>query len=201
MKYKFPSNVHHVFRLNPELKMVPEFDVLSNKQMCYVMLICDPESPLRYIKFGNDGGTETMKIQAAKSIGFGTPTGKLGLNGEKMVKGNIPILRLAERVYEKIVGADDLECLLETKINIREYMRNKPTDEDAQTKWSTQTRAYIKENTMGVLNEQISKHRKLKEIQAMADLSEMKDDPSEKVKEAPKAKVSKEVNIEDVDNW
>lgn len=172
MKYKFPSDHHRVFSLNPELKTVPEFDLISNKKMCFVMLVCDPDSPLRYIKYEEGGGSEKMREAAVRALGYTTPTGKLSLDGAKMVNNELRDLQLAEEVYKKIIGHDTLECLLEMKAGIQSFVSESPTKLDEKIKWVTQMKSLVKDDTITTLNKQITQHMnhmKTIEVQDMID--------------------------------
>lgn len=156
MKYKWPKLVAKIFTENPELRMVPEFNVLSARKMGFVILVCDTESPLRYLKYTKDGSNEKMREQAAKSLGYMTSKlGSLSVDGKKLVFDEIPEVRMAEIVYTEMMGGDILETFLELKEGIMSFMKNIPSAEDEKAKWSTQVRAYVKENTLMSLQQQI----------------------------------------------
>lgn len=178
MKYKWPKLVARIFTENPELRMVPEFNALSARKMCFVILVCDTESPLRYLKYTKDGSNEKMREQAAKSLGYMTSKlGSLSVDGKKLVFDEIPEVRMAEKVYTEMMGGDILETFLELKEGIMAFMKNIPSAEDEKAKWSTQVRAYVKENTLMSLQQQIDTLMKEANDNSKTKLDKQEEEP------------------------
>lgn len=154
MKYKFPDYKRHseVYRLNPELRLVPEFVDLGGRRMCFVILANDIDSPFRYLL--KEEGREEYRIACAKALGLQTPaTGALSQDGKKLVKQDIPQVRMAEEVYQKMMGGSVLEALQELKENMISFLKNK-NGEDPE-KWMSVCRALVKDNTLLQLDKQI----------------------------------------------
>jgi len=106
-------------------------------------------------------------------------------------------VRMAEQVYTEMMGGDILETFLELKEGIMSFMKSIPTAEDEKAKWSTQVRAYVKENTLMSLQQQIDTLMK-----EATDNSKTKIDKQEEEPDAERTtnKNSSNVVFFDIDN-
>lgn len=112
------------FTLNEELKAIPEFERLTERQMTYVVLATDYTSPFRKLT------QEDRRTQAAKIAGYKMePDGKrLDTNGRNLINGKVGAVEAAIKVYKEMQKDEDYETLLSLNkliSQIREF-NNKP---------------------------------------------------------------------------
>jgi hypothetical protein len=112
------------FTLNEELKAIPEFERLTERQMTFVILSTDYTSPFRKLT------QEDRKTQAAKIAGYKMePDGKrLDTNGRNLINGKVGAVEAAIKVYRDLQKDEDYETLLSLNkliSQIREF-NNKP---------------------------------------------------------------------------
>jgi len=96
-----------VFISNPELKAIPEFERLTDRQMRYVILSTDYSSPFRKMT------VEDRNHQAAVTAGYkyekdGT---RLDMNARNLVEGKTGSVQAAIKKYREIQHDDDYETL------------------------------------------------------------------------------------------
>lgn len=116
-----------VYDTNPELKAIPEFLDLSEKQMRYVILAYDYKSPLRTLP------SERKKEQAALKAGYTLDhQGKrLNTNARHIIAGKQRKVNAAVKAYLEIQFDEDRDLLdaLSTQINdIKELARRQDKD-------------------------------------------------------------------------
>lgn len=87
-----------VFEDNPELKAIPEFERLTDRQMRYVMLVDWYRTPLRMMKL------EDRKVKAALMAGYKMERGgdRLDVNARNVVDGKVANIEAARKVMKEI---------------------------------------------------------------------------------------------------
>jgi len=157
--YKFPRQSRDVFVDNPALPYVEEFNVLSTKQMVFVMLVSDFYSPLKYIK--RKQGIKAMRHAAAKSLGFYTGN-RLSKVGRELVEGMIESVETAVEVYQGMQGVDELELLETLALNIKDFIDNGFRKDSTQyVQWMTAQTAIVRGGILSKIKEEEIKLIKL----------------------------------------
>lgn len=112
-----------VFKLNPELRSVPEFDCLTEKQMRVIALVFDYKSPFR-----QKTQTDRWKL-AFLAAGYAPEETKdkvFSMRCREMMDGKHPKVNAAIKKYLSIQRDEDMELLndLQTHLeNIKSMMR------------------------------------------------------------------------------
>lgn len=113
-----------VFEDNPELKAIPEFTNLTERQMKYVMLVDFHGSPLRLMK------PEERKFRAALIAGYKLEKDgkRLDVNGRNLIEGKVATIELARRILNEIQHDSERELMeaLNTQIEEMVYFFKKP---------------------------------------------------------------------------
>jgi len=93
----FTVNKKPLLKENPELEAVPEFAACSERELRYIFLVYDYDSPYRNMEF------QRRKKECAINAGFKmeTPT-KLDKNGRNTINGNIPKVEKAIRKFMEL---------------------------------------------------------------------------------------------------
>jgi hypothetical protein len=107
---------HDVFEDNPELKIVPAFTTLTDRQMKFVMLVDWFRSPLRNMKL------EDRKMKAALWAGYKYEKGgtKLDMNARNVVAGKVATIEQARREMLAIQFDFDRDLLDTVDLQIEE---------------------------------------------------------------------------------
>jgi hypothetical protein len=107
MLYKVIAG-HDTFELNPELKAVEEFSVLTERQMTYVILASDYRTPFRKLPWPE------RRVQAAISSGYKMEKDgkRLDKNGRAVVDGKNDAVQKAIKRYNAVQKDEDYETLL-----------------------------------------------------------------------------------------
>ncbi len=112
LNFKLTDN--DVFEDNPELLLIPEFKVLTSRQMRYVMLVDWYGSPLRLMKVDN------RKLKAAYMAGYKSEKGsdKPDANTRALVNSKVVSVEAARRQMKEIQHDNemDLKEALDTQI-------------------------------------------------------------------------------------
>lgn len=112
------------FELNPDLKAIPEFSSLTDRQMRYVILSTDYKSPFRKLS------PEDRKYQAAVTAGYKFEKGStklLDINARNVVAGKVGTIIAAINKYNAIQKDEDYETLQSVNMlisQIREFNNN-----------------------------------------------------------------------------
>lgn len=119
-----------VFESNPELKAIPEFEGLTERQMKYVMLVDFHGSPLRLMKPAD------RKFRAALIAGYKLEKDgkRLDINGRNLIEGKVATIEQARRVLNEIQYDSERELMDALSTQIDEMVRffkkpNKTTQE------------------------------------------------------------------------
>lgn len=118
-----------VFELNPQLKAIPEFERLTDRQMKYVILATDYKSPYRKLS------PEERRLQAVISAGykFEKNDNRLDMNGRNVVDGKVGSIVAAVAQYNKMQKDEDYETLLSLSnliSQIRQFNNKPDKDKD-----------------------------------------------------------------------
>ena len=118
-----------VFELNPQLKAIPEFERLTDRQMKYVILATDYKSPYRKLS------PEERRLQAVISAGykFEKNDNRLDMNGRNVVDGKVGSIVAAIAQYNKMQKDEDYETLLSLSnliSQIRQFNNKPDKDKD-----------------------------------------------------------------------
>jgi hypothetical protein len=105
-----------VFEDNPELKILPEFARLTDRQMKYVMLVDWYRSPLRMMKI------EDRKLKAALLAGYKLEKGgdRPDVNTRNVVDGKVGTIEAARKVMKEIQFDFDQDLLDTINFQIEE---------------------------------------------------------------------------------
>lgn len=107
------------FEDNPELKLIPKFEVLTPREMLFVCLVCDPKTPLRTL-FGRE-----RRDRAAQLAGYPMEGTRLDKNGRNAATGKIA--RVEEAIEEfKAIHYDERQhsrdALKKQIVEIRDFL-------------------------------------------------------------------------------
>lgn len=113
MLFKINANTD-VFKDNPELQSVLEFERCTDKQFRYVALLTDYKSPFRKL------GIEDKKYQAAVTAGYKLEKDgkRLDMNGRNLVAGKVGNVEAAIKKYRELQKDEDYETLLSLSVLI-----------------------------------------------------------------------------------
>jgi hypothetical protein len=105
-----------VFEDNPELKILPEFARLTDRQMKYVMLVDWFRSPLRMMKI------EDRKLKAALMVGYKLEKGgsRPDVNTRNVIDGKVGSIEAARKVMKEIQFDFDRDLLDTINFQIEE---------------------------------------------------------------------------------
>ena len=163
---KYPTLVRHIFQENASLKAVPEFAKCTAREMCFVVLVADFFSPLRYLcfdEFGEeiDNGERIQRKEAARFAGYCykrsvsrglTEVGRRYVNGVKHVEEAII-------TYRKIQGFDELGMLFNLKKTYMKYSSQQLHEVKDMSKHVKNSLDIIKDNGgLANVNESIKTH-------------------------------------------
>lgn len=107
MLFKVSSKTD-IFKLNPELSSIPEFEKLTPRQMTYVVLATDYKSPFRKLT------AEDRRTKAALTAGYKyEKDGKsLDMNARNLINGKTGSVEAAIKKYKSLQKDEDYETLL-----------------------------------------------------------------------------------------
>lgn len=100
MKYKYPGQTRDVWKLNPELRTVDEYAGLNASQMCFVMLVGDPESP-HVVLLRQSEDDRILRRAAAFAVGWSSKRGVIKPEGMQAVNREDPVLEKAIAYYRQ----------------------------------------------------------------------------------------------------
>lgn len=108
-----------VFEDNPELKAIPEFENLTERQMRYVMLVDFHGSPLRLMKVAD------RKFRAALISGYKLEKDgkRLDVNGRNLIEGKVATIEQARRVLNEIQHDSERELMEALSTQIDEIVK------------------------------------------------------------------------------
>jgi len=113
LNFKFTDN--DIFEDNPELRLIPEFEKLTSRQMRYIMLVDWYGSPLRLMKSDN------RKLKAALMAGYKMEKDgvKPDLNTRNLIAGKVASVEAGRRAMREIQHDNemDLKEALDTQID------------------------------------------------------------------------------------
>ena len=115
MIYKLTKK--NIFEDNPELKLVPEFSVCTDKQLKYLFLLNDYESPLRKLE------DKEKKDKALTMAGYRKE--KRGIwdkNARNVMSGKVESIQRAEEVFMSIQNDSDVFMLHAVREQIKEIV-------------------------------------------------------------------------------
>lgn len=156
-----------IFELNPQLKAIPEFERLTDRQMKYVILATDYKSPLRKLS------PDERKTQAAIAAGykFEKDSTRLDMNGRNVVDGKVGSIIAAVTKYNEIQKDEDYETLMSineliSQIRAANNLKDKSMDDLKK----------VVEMNVGKLDKLIETKKKIEEILSMREDEQV--DPS-----------------------
>lgn len=108
-----------VFEDNPELKAVPEFENLTERQMRYVMLVDFHGSPLRLMKPAD------RKFRAALISGYKMEKDgkRLDINGRNLIEGKVATIELARKTLNEIQHDGEREIMEALSTQVDEMVK------------------------------------------------------------------------------
>lgn len=139
MMYKITKK--DVFDDNPELRSIPEFDKLTDRQMKFVIFVYDYKSPFRNLPM------EQRKKKAALQAGFKwSPTeNRPDRNTRDIINGNVTSVEHASHKYMELQFDEDYENLKaydEQLSEIREFFKKKEKSVDEMNKALAMMKAF-----------------------------------------------------------
>lgn len=150
----------NVFELNPELKAIPEFERLTDRQMTYVILATDYKTPYRKLS------PEERKYHAALKAGYKLEMDgkRLDNNARNLVQGKVGNVQAAIAEYNVQQKDEDFEAIKSIKVLINQIVEfnNTPNKSPQDLKLAV-------ELNVGKLDKLMETKKKLEEILEMRE--------------------------------
>lgn len=111
MRYVLAMDYRKTFSYNPSLKLIEQFNRLTNREMAFVMLVADLNSPMRHL-YWKKGELECRKRSVrwlwdqVASRGLIKKNGELSVKAKAMVYGRNERVEDAIKFYRDLQGAD-----------------------------------------------------------------------------------------------
>jgi hypothetical protein len=132
----YPIKTNDPFKEFPELKIVPEFQPLSESRMAWIILTHDYKSPYRNIPL------EERKEMVANDLQFRREKGgRFDFNARQIIKGTDELINKAADKYKRLQFNQERETLLAFDNQLRHLseLMNKEDKNQAELKLSLET--------------------------------------------------------------